>query len=156
MKYKKSKSYKTWDANDIALMLYAKNHKGLTYSQLAELLDSTVSSVSGQITKTLYPERYSKAHQKKVNKAEILSFAVHSGQYPDHRDRWDKLISKVTGVKYQYKDQEKKVEKPIEKEREEVVEKSVETPEVEELPENVLSITINTKAVLAIVKAWKG
>lgn len=95
------REYKIWDANDLALLIYAK-YKGLTNEQIALLLDSTKSAVSTKAWRIQNPEGLGAGERKMINKAGQLEYRVRSGEAPEMRAMWDRRIGEINKIKYDY------------------------------------------------------
>ncbi len=146
-----------WSATDLALLLYAKKRKGLKGKELARLFNTTPAAIYQQLSK-FDRDDLSKKMSDKFLKASILEFTVYSGKAPEQREVWDKKISPITGMTYQYPP---KVEETAD-EVEDTFENTEEAPEVintmfvppQEKP--LFSVDVNLQKLIEIIRTLQG
>lgn len=148
---------RSWDATDIAKLIYA-DYKSLSGKQKAEFLDRTPGAVYVMESKFRTPESLTPKNRRTLEKGQILEAQIRNGEAPDQRAFWDEQIGKIRGgIVYTYTEPE-----TVEPEVEEVVEETVVEPVVVETPvvatpqnKPLFSLVVDVESIIAIIKAFK-
>ena len=150
-----TENYVRWDAQDIALMIYAR-YRSKTTKEIAALLGRTPAAVTQKLYELDHPESASEKMQSLISKGQVLEAQVRSGMFPEQRERWDKKIHQSDGISVSYVQPEPEVPTEISVEEEIVDQKEPTVAPEQPVEKPFFSVYINTDAVIAMIRAWKG
>jgi len=152
---------KTWDANEIALLKFC-NFKGLTGKEIGEVLQRSYASITQMWRKVQSFENgvsdQGKTLSPRIKRGLQLEFRVRNDALNiEHQQRWLDKISLVTHIQYYLNPNLIKLKESKEEAGQEPEDMGEKVPEKvpEKLPA-LVSFSVSTEAVLAIIKAWVG